>query len=77
MSTIFALLRTSPGEDKPVYDSIMGIPEVVEAHRTAGPYSIYAKLKFSDGNDSGPVLERIKSIKGVIGTSYNCSLLNV
>ncbi|MDD5416498.1 MAG: Lrp/AsnC ligand binding domain-containing protein [Candidatus Aenigmarchaeota archaeon] len=68
MAIAYVLITTAPGQDKSVYDTLlqMGLSEVNEL---SGEYSAIVKIEASSHIKVGEiVVNRIRTIKGVIDT---------
>ena len=69
MAVGFVLISTAPAKEHEVYNELMKIDQVVELHPLFGEYDLIAKIEADDFNVLGQVVvERIRSIEGVIDT---------
>ena len=69
MAIGFALLSISPLHEKAVYESLRGIPEIVEIHPLFGEFDILVKIECNDIDSIGEVvINKIRSTKGVMDT---------
>ena len=73
MALAFVCVRIGSGEqqglDRAVLERIKEISGVLEAHLVFGRYDVVAKVQSKDTDDlSGLVVDRIKSIPGVLWT---------
>jgi DNA-binding Lrp family transcriptional regulator len=65
----YVLISTAPTKEREVYDAIMKIKEIVEAHPLFGEYDIIAKIETDDFTKMGAVvIDKIRTVKGVIDT---------
>ncbi|MCY0852230.1 MAG: Lrp/AsnC ligand binding domain-containing protein [Thermoplasma acidophilum] len=70
MSIAFVLISTVPGKEHEVYNKVLKINGVVEAHPLFGEYDIIVKLDMKDFTEIGEVvIEKIRTIDGVIDTN--------
>jgi DNA-binding Lrp family transcriptional regulator len=69
MAVGFVLISTAPAKEHEVYNELTKIDQVVELHPLFGEYDLIAKIEADDFNVLGQVVvERIRSIEGVIDT---------
>ena len=69
MAIGFGLLSISPLHEKPVYESLKNIPEIIEIHPLFGEYDILVKIKCGDIDTIGEVvIRKIRSIQGIVDT---------
>ena len=65
----YVLISTAPTKEREVYNEIMKIKEIVEAHPLFGEYDIIAKIEAFDFMKLGEVvIDKIRKVEGVIDT---------
>jgi DNA-binding Lrp family transcriptional regulator len=66
----YVLVVTDPGATKRVYDALMKINGVTEAHEVMGPYDIIVELDVPNLVDVPPILStQIRTIDGIQSTT--------
>ena len=69
MAIGFVLISTAPGKEHEVYEQLAKVKEIIELHPLFGEYDLIAKIEAEDFNKlGGIVVEKIRTIKGVIDT---------
>ena len=69
MSIGFVLINTAPALEHEVYNRLSKVPQILELCPLFGEYDLIAKIKAEDFETLGEVvIEKIRSIKGVIDT---------
>ena len=69
MAIGFVLINTAPTHEHEVYTKLSKVPEIVELHPLFGEFDLIAKIEPEDFEKLGTlVVEKIRSIKGVIDT---------
>ncbi len=69
MAIGYVLINTAPAHEHEVYTKLSKIPEIVELHPLFGEFDLIAKVEPEDFEKLGTlVVEKIRSIKGVIDT---------
>jgi len=69
MAIGFVLINTAPAHEHEIYTKLSKIPEIVELHPLFGEFDLIAKIDAGDFEKLGElVVEKIRSIKGVIDT---------
>jgi DNA-binding Lrp family transcriptional regulator len=69
MAIGFVLVNTAPAHEHEVYTKLSKVPEIVELHPLFGEFDLIAKIDAEDFEKLGElVVEKIRSIKGVIDT---------
>ena len=69
MAIGFVLINTAPAHEHEVYNKLSKIPEIVELHPLFGEFDIITKVAPEDFEKLGEiVVEKIRSIKGVVDT---------
>jgi DNA-binding Lrp family transcriptional regulator len=69
MAIGFVLINTAPAHEHEVYTKLSKIPEIVEIHPLFGEFDLITKVEPEDFEKLGElVIEKIRSIKGVIDT---------
>ncbi len=69
MAIGFVLINAAPAHEHEVYTKLSKIPEVVEVHPLFGEFDLIAKIEPEDFEKLGElIIEKIRSIKGVIDT---------
>ena len=65
----FVLINAAPAHEHEVYTKLSKIPEIVELHPLFGEFDLIAKVEPEDFEKLGElIIEKIRSIKGVIDT---------
>jgi DNA-binding Lrp family transcriptional regulator len=65
----FVLINTAPAHEHEVYTKLSKIPEIVEVHPLFGEFDLITKVEPEDFEKLGElVIEKIRSIKGVVDT---------
>jgi DNA-binding Lrp family transcriptional regulator len=65
----YVLINTAPAHEHEVYSKLSKIPEIVEVHPLFGEFDLIAKVEPEDFEKLGElIIEKIRSIKGVIDT---------
>jgi DNA-binding Lrp family transcriptional regulator len=65
----YVLINTAPAHEHEIYTKLSKIPEIVEVHPLFGEFDLIAKVEPEDFEKLGTlVVEKIRSIKGVIDT---------
>ena len=62
----FILIGTAPAREEEVYDKVLKLSEVVEAHPLFGEFDIIAKMEAEDFNELDLRAEKIRKIDGVV-----------
>ena len=66
------LIKISPAKEQEVYNELLRIPEVVDAHVVFGEYDLIAKIKTKSFNALVQLIdENIEVIPGVIDMKVN------
>ena len=66
------LIKISPTKEQEVYNELLRIPEVVDAHVVFGEYDLIAKIKTKNFNALVQLVsESIGTIPGIIDTKVN------
>ena len=66
------LIKISPAKEQEVYNELLQIPEVVDAHVVFGEYDLIAKVKTKNFNALVELInENIENIPGIIVTKVN------
>jgi len=69
MSIGFVLINAAPAFEHEVYNKLSKVPQILELHPLFGEYDLIAKIEAEDFEKLGKiVIDKIKSIKGVIDT---------
>ena len=69
MTVGFVLINAAPAHEHEVYTKLSKIPEIVEIHPLFGEFDLITKVEPEDFEKLGElVIEKIRSIKGVIDT---------
>ena len=69
MAIGYILINTAPAHEHEVYTNLSKIPEIIELHPLFGEFDLIAKVEPEDFEKLGTlVVEKIRSIKGVIDT---------
>lgn len=69
MAIGFALISISPLHEKQVYETLKGMPQVVEVHPLFGEYDLLVKIECQDIDAIGQVvIKNIRATKGVMDT---------
>jgi len=69
MSIGFVLINAAPAFEHEVYNKLSKVPQIIELHPLFGEYDFIAKIEAEDFEKLGKiVIDKIKSIKGVIDT---------
>jgi len=69
MAIGFVLISAAPAHEHEVYTKVSKTSEVVEVHLLFGEFDLIAKIEAEDFEKLGEIiLEKIRSIKGVIDT---------
>ena len=69
MAIGFVLINAAPAHEHEVYNKLSKVPEIVEVHPLFGEFDIIAKIEAENFEKLGTlVVEKIRSIKGVIDT---------
>ena len=69
MAIGFVLINAAPAREHEVYTKLSKVPEIVELHPLFGEFDLIAKIDAEDFEKLGElVVEKIRSIKGVIDT---------
>ena len=69
MAIGYVLISAAPAHEHEVYTKLSKIPEIVELHPLFGEFDLIAKVEPEDFEKLGTlVVEKIRSIKGVIDT---------
>ena len=69
MAIGYVLINTAPAHEHEVYTKLSKMPEIVEIHPLFGEFDLIAKVEPEDFEKLGElVVEKIRSIKGVIDT---------
>ena len=69
MSIGFVLISAAPAFEHEVYNKFSKVPQILELHPLFGEYDLIAKIEAEDFEKLGKiVIDKIKSIKGVIDT---------
>jgi len=69
MAIGFVLVNAAPALEHEAYNEISEIPEIVEVHPLFGEFDLIAKIEAESFDKLGElVVEKIRSIKGVIDT---------
>ena len=70
MTIGYVLINTAPAYEHEVYNKLSRVPEIVEVHPLFGEFDIIAKIEAENFEKLGTlVIEKIRSIKGVIDTT--------
>ena len=70
MVTGFVLMHVAPLHEYEVFNKLSKLPEVIEVHPLFGEYDLIAKIQAEDYERIGEIiLQKIKTIKGVIDTT--------
>lgn len=65
----FVLINAAPAFEHEVYNKLSKVPQIIELHPLFGEYDLIAKIEAEDFEKLGKiVIDKIKSIKGVIDT---------
>jgi DNA-binding Lrp family transcriptional regulator len=66
----YVLIVTDPGKTKYVYDTVKGLPKVIELHQVMGPYDILCEIEVESLQDVPSILgEKIRVIDGIQSTT--------
>lgn len=66
MATGFVLVGVEPGREREVFERVLTVPEVVDAHLLFGEYDIIARIEADDYDLIGQVVvDRIRNVPGV------------
>ena len=69
MAVGFVLISVVPAHEHEVYNKLSKVPEIVEVHPLFGEFDLISKIDAGDLEKLGEiVVEKIRSIKGVIDT---------
>ena len=68
MAIGFVLINAAPAREHDVYNKLSKVPEIIELHPLFGEYDLIAKIEADDFEDLGVVVNKIRSIDGVIDT---------
>ena len=69
MAIGFVLISAAPAHEHEVYNKLSKVKEIIELHPLFGEYDIIAKIEAEDFEKLGKIIvEKIRSIKGVIDT---------
>jgi DNA-binding Lrp family transcriptional regulator len=69
MAIGYILINTAPAHEHEVYTKLSKVQEIVEVHPLFGEFDLIAKIEAEDFEKLGElVVEKIRSIKGVIDT---------
>jgi len=69
MAIGFVLINAAPAHEHEVYTKLSKVPEIVEVHPLFGEFDLIAKIEVGNFEKLGEiVVEKIRSIKGVIDT---------
>ena len=72
MISAILLIKISPAKEQEVYNELLRIPEVVDAHVVFGEYDLIAKIKTKSFNALVQLIdENIEVIPGVIDMKVN------
>ncbi len=72
MISAILLIKISPAKEQEVYNELLRIPEVVDAHVVFGEYDLIAKIKTKNFTSLVELInENIETIPGVIDTKVN------
>jgi len=77
MAVGFILINIAPHHESEVYRKLSQISEIIELHPLFGEYDLIAKIEADDFEEMGGlVVNKIRSIKGVINTKTMTGLNN-
>jgi len=62
----FILIGTSPAREEEVYNKVLKLSEVVEAHPLFGEFDMIAKMEAKDFKELDLKAEKIRKIDGVV-----------
>jgi DNA-binding Lrp family transcriptional regulator len=69
MITGFVLISTAPAKEHDVYNTLIGVKEIVELYPLFGQYDLIAKIEVASADDlARVVLDKIRKVKGVLDT---------
>jgi len=69
MSIGFVLIKAAPALEHDVYNKISKAPHIIEIHPLFGEYDLIVKIEAENFEKLGEiVLDKIRSVKGVIDT---------
>ena len=65
----FVLISTAPTKEREVYNGLVKLKEVIEAHPLFGEYDIIVKVEAENFNKMAElIIDKIRTVKGVIDT---------
>jgi DNA-binding Lrp family transcriptional regulator len=70
----FTTLEIAQGQETAVIDSLAGIPEVIEVHKTTGPGDLLCRIVARTNDHLHDVLEQVLATPGITRTTSALAL---